>query len=48
MDDGKYACVSVTFTISEVEPYDAESVATVGSFRGLSAGNNFFGSSNWS
>lgn len=31
----KYAQVSVSFTISEVEPYDAETVAELGSYRGI-------------
>lgn len=33
--DGKYAVINVSFTVSEVEPYDAEYVAQQGSFRGL-------------
>lgn len=33
--DGKYALIDVQFTVSEVEPYDAEYVAQQGSFRGL-------------
>lgn len=31
----KYAQVSVSFTISEVEPYDAETIAEIGSYRGI-------------
>ena len=31
----KYQCVQVNFTVSEVEPQDAESIAENGSFRGL-------------
>lgn len=31
----KYAHVSVSFTVEEIEPYDAKSVMTSGSFRGL-------------
>lgn len=31
----KYAQVSVQFSISEVEPYDAETVAEIGSYRGV-------------
>lgn len=33
----KYAVVTVSFTVNEVDPYDAETVAMVGSFRGLNA-----------
>lgn len=32
----KYALVNVTFTINEVDPYDADTVRLVGGFRGLS------------
>ena len=32
----KYALVNISFTINEVDPYDAESVMTVGGYRGLS------------
>lgn len=35
MDDGRYAQVQVSFTVSEVEPFDAESVSQLGSFRGI-------------
>jgi hypothetical protein len=35
LSNGKYAVVDVSFTVTEVEPYDAEVVAKVGSFRGL-------------
>lgn len=31
----KYACIDVGFTISETDPYDAETVAKNGSFRGI-------------
>lgn len=31
----KYALVAISFTITEVDPYDADSVQTYGSFRGL-------------
>lgn len=37
LSDGKYAQVSVAFTVTEVDPYDAKSVATNGSFRGLTS-----------
>lgn len=33
--DGKYAVIDVSFTVSEVEPYDADYVVEAGSFRGL-------------
>ena len=37
-EDGKdkYSIVDLTFTVSEVDPYDADTVAMVGSYRGLS------------
>ena len=35
LEDNKYALVDISFTISEVDPYDAESVTRYGSFRGL-------------
>jgi hypothetical protein len=35
LQDGKYAQVSLQFHITEVDPYDATTVQTVGSFRGL-------------
>lgn len=35
LPDGKYAQVSVAFTVTEVDPYDAEYVWDNGSFRGL-------------
>lgn len=34
--EGKYARVTVSFTVNEVDPYDAVGVARFGSFRGLS------------
>lgn len=36
LNDNKYAIVDISFTVSEVDPYDAESIMTQGSFRGLS------------
>lgn len=33
--NGKYAVVSLSFAVSEIEPYDAWDVATYGSYRGL-------------
>ena len=35
LENGKYALVDVTFTIYETDPYDASSIFTNGSFRGL-------------
>lgn len=35
LSNGKYAQVSVSFTISEVDPYDATTVFQNGSFRGV-------------
>jgi hypothetical protein len=37
LQNGKYAQVSLSFTIVEVDPYDALTVKQVGSFRGLDA-----------
>jgi hypothetical protein len=37
LQNGKYAQVGINFTMNEVDPYDANQVATVGSFRGLDA-----------
>lgn len=37
LDDEKYAVVSIGFTVSEVDPYDASTVFKNGSFRGLTA-----------
>ena len=33
--DDKYAKVDISFTVTEVDPYDAQSVMVQGSFRGL-------------
>ena len=33
--NGKYACIDISFTIAEVDPYGADEVAQIGSFRGL-------------
>lgn len=38
--DGKYASVDINFTVSEVEPYNAETVVQKGSFRDIAAGIN--------
>ena len=35
LDTNKYALVTVQFSITEIDPYDAETVAQSGSFRGL-------------
>lgn len=35
LSNGKYAVVDVSFTISEVDPYDSSSVFSNGSFRGV-------------
>ena len=35
LEGDKYAQVTVTFTVSEIDPYDAETVMLEGSFRGL-------------
>ena len=40
--ESKYAQVSISFNVHEVDPYDAESVARLGSFRGLTKSNNIF------
>lgn len=36
LSNNKYALVDVSFNVSEVDPYDAESVMQQGSFRGFS------------
>lgn len=35
LSNGKYAKVGLSFNVSEVDPYDAESVTVLGSFRGI-------------
>lgn len=35
--NNKYALVNISFTVKEVDPMDAKSIATVGSFRNISA-----------
>lgn len=35
LDNGKYAFVQVSFNVSEVDPYDAQTLMRAGSFRGL-------------
>lgn len=36
LENNKYAQVSVSFNVSEIDPYSAETIAEQGSFRGLS------------
>ena len=36
LQDNKYAQVQVSFTVSEIDPYDADTILSVGSFRGIS------------
>lgn len=36
LSNGKYAIVELGFQVSEIEPYDAVTVASVGSYRGIS------------
>lgn len=36
LSNGKYATIEIQFTVSEVDPYDAETVIQTGSLRGLS------------
>jgi hypothetical protein len=38
--ESKYSLVTVGFNVSEVDPYDADSVARLGGFRGLTTTNN--------
>ena len=35
LDNNKYSQVTISFTVSEVDPYSAETIAEQGSFRGL-------------
>ena len=37
LDDDRYANITLSFNIYEVEPYDAQSVSQLGSFRGITA-----------
>ena len=37
LDDGRYANVTLSFNIYEIEPYDAQTVSQLGSFRGITA-----------
>ena len=36
LSNGKYACVTMGFTVDEIDPYDAYTAMQYGSFRGLS------------
>ena len=38
LENNKYAKVIISFNVSEVRPYDADSVGRLGSFRGLTTG----------
>lgn len=38
LENNKYAQVSLAFVVSETQPYDAESVSALGSYRGLTSG----------
>lgn len=42
MVDEKYAVIKISFTVYETDPYDAESIVQVGSFRGVCSANNIF------
>ena len=44
LSNGKYAKVSISFTVSEYDPYDATLVSQLGSFRGITSANNIFNS----
>ena len=37
LENNKYALVDISFTVTETDPYDAETVANLGSFRGLNS-----------
>lgn len=40
--ESKYAQVSLSFSVTEVDPYDADTVSILGSFRGLTRVNNIY------
>ncbi len=44
LSNGKYAKVTISFAVSEYDPYDATSVSQLGSFRGITSANNIFNS----
>ncbi len=37
LSNGQYATVAISFSVSEIDPYDAETVAQLGSFRGITS-----------
>ena len=44
LSNGKYAKVTISFAVSEYDPYDATSVSQLGSFRGITSANIIFSS----
>ena len=42
LSNGKYAKVTISFAVSEYDPYDATSVSQLGSFRGITSANSIF------
>ena len=44
LSNGKYAKVSIGFTVSEYDPYDATLVSQLASLRGITSANNIFNS----
>ena len=44
LSNGKYAKVSISFTVYEYDPYDATLVSQLGSVRGITSANNIFNS----
>ena len=44
LSNGKYAKVSISFTVYEYDPYDATLVSQLGSFRGITSANSIFSS----
>ena len=44
LSNGKYAKVTISFAVSEYDPYDATSVSQLGSFRGITSANSIFSS----
>lgn len=40
LENGQYALVNIGFTVYEIDPYDAETVAQLGSFRGITSSFN--------
>ncbi len=35
LDNGRYACIKISFTVSEADPYDSSAVFKNGTFRGM-------------